>query len=65
MSITIGFWIFPLLFTIVSVGGVVFWDFFMRPPGGRYDFRIDSAICFLVAVTLSLAFWLAWALFWK
>lgn len=60
LTITIGSWLAPLLFTIAAFG----WQHWMHRNDSRsasYGGDIAGAFTFLVAVSVSLLGWLVWA----
>ena len=60
VQITIGWWLLPLLVTIVSFGRVGIWH--RRHRGScHWDLCTDMAIYYLVAAVVSLVAWLVYA----
>lgn len=57
MTITIGWWLVPLIITLIAFG----WCF-ARDSGGGYA-NIGGFMDFVAALIVSLVAWLAWSLF--
>jgi len=64
MTITIGWWLLPLLVTVASFAWAIPMRKHERPTGGMFDGLgyVLGAIRTLVALVVSLAAWLFWSL---
>ena len=61
-TITPGWWIAPLIVTIIMFGWASYQSSGYKPTGGMFDFNIAPLVYLAVAIPASLAAWLIWAL---
>ncbi len=61
-TINIGWWLIPVIITIISVGEVVIYTT-RRKPGGDYDCGADILLVGAAAIIVSLLTWMVYFLF--
>ena len=61
-TISPGWWVVPLIVTVIMFGWAAYESSGYKPNGGMFDFNIAPLVYSAVALPVSLFAWLIWAL---